>query len=104
MKIVVNGDNIRIDKYLSENTEYSRSYIEKLINDKYILVNGKEVKASYKVCLNDEIEINDTLKKESDIQFINTDIPVSFKQRNTTFEVKVEMARGGYILICKEVK
>ena len=55
MKIVVNEDNIRIDKYLSENTEYSRSYIEKLINDKCILVNGKEVKASYKVCLNDEI-------------------------------------------------
>ena len=33
MKIVVNEDNIRIDKYLSENTEYSRSYIDKLIND-----------------------------------------------------------------------
>ncbi len=64
MKIVVNEDDIRIDKYLSENTEYSRSYIEKLINDKCILVNGKEVKASYKVCLNDEIEINDTLKKK----------------------------------------
>ena len=43
MKIVVNEDNIRIDKYLSENTEYSRSYIEKLLNDKCILVNSKEV-------------------------------------------------------------
>lgn len=64
MKIVVNEDNIRIDKYLSENTEYSRSYIEKLIDEKCVLVNGKEVKASYKVCLNDEIEINDTLKKK----------------------------------------
>ena len=53
MKIVVNEDNIRIDKYLSENTEYSRSYIEKLIDEKCVLVNGKEVKASYKVCLND---------------------------------------------------
>lgn len=41
MKIVVNEDNIRIDKYLSENTEYSRSYIEKLIDEKCVLVNGK---------------------------------------------------------------
>ena len=44
------------------------------------------------------------LKKESDIEFINTDNPVSFKQLNTIYEIKVEMARGGYILICKEVK
>ena len=74
MKIVVNEDNIRIDKYLSENTEYSRSYIEKLIDEKCVLVNGKEVKASYKVCLNDEIEINDTLKKESDIKPVKMSI------------------------------
>ncbi|MBZ0312518.1 hypothetical protein AB2T96_15160 [Clostridium butyricum] len=44
------------------------------------------------------------LKKQSDIEFINTDNPVSFKQLNTIYEIKVEMARGGYILICKEVK
>ena len=79
MKIVVNEDNIRIDKYLSENTEYSRSYIEKLINDKCILVNSKEVKASYKVCLNDEIEINDTLKKESDIKPVKMQLNIVYE-------------------------
>lgn len=79
MKIVVNEDNIRIDKYLSENTEYSRSYIEKLIDEKCVLVNGKEVKASYKVCLNDEIEINDTLKKESDIKPVKMQLNIVYE-------------------------
>ena len=33
MKLVVKENNKRIDKYISENTEYSRSYIEKLIKN-----------------------------------------------------------------------
>ena len=72
---------------------------------------GKFFRKAFDIELEDSLTYPSTkticetiLKKESDIQFINTDIPVSFKQRNTTFEVIVEMARGGYILICKEVK
>ncbi len=34
---------IRLDKYLSNNTEFSRSHIHKLIKCGYIFVNGKEV-------------------------------------------------------------
>ena len=82
MKIVVNEDNIRIDKYLSENTDYSRSYIEKLINDKCILVGKKAVKASYKVCLNDEIEINDTLKKNSNIKPMKMDLNIVYEDND----------------------
>ena len=83
MKIVVNEDNIRIDKYLSENTEYSRSYIEKLIDEKCVLVNGKEVKASYKVCLNDEIEINDYFKQLMNYKKYNHYLVVLFNSRWT---------------------
>ena len=79
MKIVVNEDNIRIDKYLSENTEYSRSYIEKLINNQCVLVDGKKVKASYKVCNQNEIEINDTLKKDSNIKPLKMDINIVYE-------------------------
>lgn len=68
MKLVVKENNKRIDKYLSENTEYSRSYIEKLIKSGLILVNGKSTIESYKVCENDEIEINDNLNKINDIK------------------------------------
>ncbi len=59
--IVENNEGLRIDKFLSLNTNYTRSYIAKLIANKDILVNNKEVTASYKVCLNDNILINDTL-------------------------------------------
>lgn len=54
----VEEGNIRIDKYLEQNTEYSRSKIEKLIKDGNILVNDKPVKKSYTVKTDDIIDIN----------------------------------------------
>ena len=62
MKIVVNEDNIRIDKYLSENTEYSRSTIQKMIDNGNITVNNKPTKSSYKLELNDIITIDNNFK------------------------------------------
>ena len=44
MQIVVNQDKIRIDKYLSNVTEYSRSLIQKMIDGGYILVNNNNIK------------------------------------------------------------
>ena len=47
MKIKVEeNSNLRLDKYLMNNTDYSRSKIQKLVDEGYILVNDKEVKAS----------------------------------------------------------
>ena len=46
--IIENNDiGKRIDKYLGETTEYTRSKIQKMIENKNVLVNGKEVKSSY---------------------------------------------------------
>ena len=46
----------RIDRFLSTNLEdLSRSYIQKLVKEKGILVNGNPVKANYKVNAGDEI-------------------------------------------------
>ncbi len=61
---IVTEDKIRIDKYLTEKTDLSRSKIQKLIDDGKILVNGNEVSSNYKVKLNDKIEI-----KEEDMDF-----------------------------------
>ena len=41
MKIVVEQNEKRLDKYLAENTEFSRSQIEKMLEQECILVNGK---------------------------------------------------------------
>ena len=47
MKIVVNNkNNERLDKYLSEHLDYSRSIITKMIEQENILVNDKPSKAS----------------------------------------------------------
>ena len=49
---------IRIDRYLSEmNEELSRSYIQKLLKEQKITVNGSAVKANYKVQEGDEISV-----------------------------------------------
>ena len=56
--IISNEENIRLDKYLSNETKYSREFIQKLINQNLVLVNNKPTKPSYKVALNDEITFN----------------------------------------------
>ena len=49
---------IRIDRYLSEkNEELSRSYIQKLLKEQEVMVNGFAVKANYKVQEGDEISV-----------------------------------------------
>ncbi|MBQ4583624.1 MAG: RluA family pseudouridine synthase [Bacilli bacterium] len=65
-KIVVTKElsNIRIDKYLADNTSYSRQTIIKMIKDGLVLANDKPVKASYLVKENDVIAW-DTIEKES---------------------------------------
>jgi len=48
--LVSNESGIRIDAWLCGKVkDYSRSYIQKLINDGMILVNGKPVKSNYKI-------------------------------------------------------
>lgn len=56
MKIEVEESNIRIDVYLSKKLDVSRSKIAKMLEN-HIFVNGKKVKSSYKVNINDVIEV-----------------------------------------------
>ena len=49
MIVEINDSGKRIDKYLNENTEYTRSKIQKMIENGNILVNDVKVKDSYKV-------------------------------------------------------
>ena len=52
-------DNIRIDRFLSEQLEnVSRSYIQKLIKDGCVTADGRPVKANYKLKLGVTIEID----------------------------------------------
>lgn len=69
MRIVVEAEeNLRIDKYLASKTEFSRSLIDKMLLDGAILLNGKSVKSSTKVSLDDVIDFQDDYVKEADIE------------------------------------
>ena len=83
--IVEEDVNIRIDKYLSDITEHSRTRIQDLADNNLILVNDKPVKSSYKVVLSDVItcdipELEEmTIEKENiplDILYEDSDIIV----------------------------
>lgn len=74
MELIVEGNAQRIDKYLVEQLEESRSTIAKMIEQEYILVNGLPTKANYVVKINDKIEIIKSFKDE--IEIISEDIPL----------------------------
>lgn len=71
---VTDKEGSRIDKYLSEELELSRSKIQKLIKEEKVFVNGKKVSSSYSVRVDDEIEVNDELDYE--IHVDPEDIPL----------------------------
>lgn len=68
MVVQIEDVNKRIDKYLSDNTTYSRSLIKKMIDDGFIKVNKKNVKCSYKLEINDVIDIDESYVKEINIE------------------------------------
>lgn len=58
--VIADSDKgIRIDKYIAKEFErYSRSFIQKLINENLILVNDQNIKSKYKLRLNDHIRVS----------------------------------------------
>lgn len=70
---IENGE--RIDKYLShEMDSFSRSYIQKLIKEGHVFVNGKSVKANYKLSYDETVIVEIPELTEPDI--VAEDIPL----------------------------
>jgi len=76
INLVVDEDNInlRLDIYLKENTDLSRSYIQKLIEEERVLVNGLKTIKKYETSLNDDISIDYDSKELTDLK--PRDIPL----------------------------
>ena len=81
MELRSSKENIRIDKYLSDNLDYSREFIQKLIEQDLILVNNKKVKASYKLNINDliNIKIEEYENKDIDIKPVNIPLDIVYE-------------------------
>ena len=72
---VVEEAGQRIDKILVKAlTDFSRTQIQMLIQDGHVLVNGKAIKASYKVEVNDEVMVHIPEPESTDI--LAEDIPL----------------------------
>ena len=76
---VEENEKIRIDKYLSEKLELSRSKIQKLIDNKKVIVNNKTVSANYKIKMGDLIDVNDNLNYEINIEKENIPLDIVYE-------------------------
>ncbi|MCI8443985.1 MAG: RluA family pseudouridine synthase [Clostridia bacterium] len=77
IKIIVKKEecNQRIDSYLSQkNKDISRVAVQRLVKEEKVRVNGKKIKASYKVQENDQITLEEEKPKE--IALKAQDIPI----------------------------
>ena len=73
----------RLDKYLTEkNEESSRSTIQRLIDEKKILVNEKKEKASYKVQEGDCVTVEEDKPKEIEIKAQEIPIEVIYEDND----------------------
>ena len=84
LEIICDEEGIgkRIDSYLAEKTEHSRANIQRLIQDKKILVNGKETKVSYKVQLKDKISIENVQPKEVSLEAQDIPLDILYEDKD----------------------
>lgn len=79
MEVIVDEENIRIDKYLASKIDFSRETITKMLAEEYILVNGKSIKSSYKIKDGDVILIKDGFVKEMTLEATKMDIDIVYE-------------------------
>jgi len=100
--VVENDGGERIDRYLADNFEdKSRSYLQKLIKDGQVKVNGKPVKANYRLCFDDKVEIYMPEVKEPDIEPENIPLDILYEDKdvllvNKPKQMVVHPAPGHY--------
>ena len=62
-------DGGRIDRFIAEKTDFSRSYVQKLIKNEKVYINGKSItKVKFPVSFGDEIEIEVPEPKQMEIE------------------------------------
>ena len=76
---VVNNPGDRIDNYLSNITELSRTKIAKMIKEKKILVNDKEIKNSYILKENDIIKMEEYIEEELNLEPENMNLDIIYE-------------------------
>lgn len=79
MRIVVEDNECRVDKYLLSKLDLSRSKLQKMILDGYVLVNNNKIKSSYVVKINDTIDIDLDYNEDIDIEAQDIDLDIIYE-------------------------
>ena len=74
-----NKESVRIDTYLIDKLNFSRSKIQKMIKNDYILVNNKPVKNSYLLKENDIINVTDYEEAPQDVVAEDMDLDIVYE-------------------------
>lgn len=78
--ITYSGEPVRIDKYITgELSDVSRTQVQMMINNEFILVNDEAVKSNYILRENDEISIEFVAPVETDIEPENIALDIYYE-------------------------
>ncbi|KEH97176.1 RluA family pseudouridine synthase [Clostridium botulinum] len=75
--------NCRLDLFISNSLEgKSRSYIQKLIQEGHVKVNGKDKKSNYKLKLHDSVVVNNIEKEDKKINPENIEMDILYEDND----------------------
>ena len=82
MITVIDNEGLRLDSYLAQELNLSRSKVQKLIKDGKVIINGKEASSSYSVKLNDEIMVNVEMDYEINVEAENIPLDIIYEDED----------------------
>ena len=87
-KYIIDEENVntRLDKVIAIlNKDISRTSIQRLLDKEMILVNGKKQKASYRVSLNDVIEVEEEEAEEINLKAQDIPLEIVYEDNDITY-------------------
>lgn len=76
-------DGKRIDAYIpTKDTDISRTAVQRMIEEGNIIVNGKKIKASYKVAIGDEIQLEKAEPKEISLKAQEIPLEIIYEDKD----------------------
>lgn len=76
---VISDRSMRLDKYLMEEMDISRSLAQKMIEGGNVIVNGDRLKNSYRLKIGDRIEIIGEYKEDTDVMAEDIDLDILYE-------------------------